>query len=283
MAIQNRPPERPTEKLLDLLIDALLERQATRQVEQAAAEEAPRIDETPTTLPEAPCEELAIGPQEDTLTQGYPLDGTKASVTPRGESEDSFEEDGETPPPPEHPAEASGEAPAPAPVAHIAPTMRTLILALVVLLVLINIPINHYGTSLARIVPDTASLVVRDGLVLKTSGPDIYVLQDDRLRWISSLDAFEYFGYRWDQVHVVDDDFLQQFELGRPLHVLLKCDASPHIYTLENGKKRWIRDIATFESEGYVWSDVKSVDCRYLSALADGPTIPEDAGPPPQP
>jgi len=284
MTTHNSQTERPAEKLLDLLLDALHERQATRQAGQAAAAEALLDDETLPIPSEALREGLAVAPQKDTPTQAYPQQDTREAVTtPRGECGEPFVEDSETAPTPEHPYEADAGLPGSAPVAHLARTTRSLILAVVLLVVLINIPINRYGTSLARIVPDAASLVLRDGLVLKAAGPDIYVLQDNRLRWISSLDAFEYFGYRWDQVHVVDDHFLQQFELGRPLHVLLKCDASPHIYALENGKKRWIRDIATFESEGYIWSDVKSVDCRYLSALADGTSIPEAAGPPPQP
>jgi hypothetical protein len=152
-----------------------------------------------------------------------------------------------------------------------------------VLAVLINVPVNRYGTSLARIMPDTDALVIRDGLVLKGSGPEIYVLEDNKLRWISSLEAFEFFGYRWEQVHVVDDSFVEQFEEGRPIHVLLKCERSPHIYALENGQKRWIKDIPTFEAEGYVWEDVEFVSCDYLRSLPDGPPIPEDAGPPPQP
>ena len=40
--------------------------------------------------------------------------------------------------------------------------------------------------------------------------------------------------------------------------ILLKCTTSPHIYLLEDGQKRWIKDIPTFEAEGYRWSDVAS-------------------------
>ena len=73
------------------------------------------------------------------------------------------------------------------------------------LIVLVNIPVNRYGVSLARMMPESASLIIRDGLVLKGSGPEIYILQDDKLRWISSLDAFEHLGLKWGDVHVVDD------------------------------------------------------------------------------
>jgi hypothetical protein len=153
----------------------------------------------------------------------------------------------------------------------------------IALIVLVNIPVTRYGVSLARILPETSSLIIRDGLVLKGIGPDIYVLEQDKLRWISSLDAFEHLGLTWEDVHIVSDAFLDKFEKGRPIHVLLKCRASPHIYRLENQEKRWVQDIDTFVAEGHVWDDVRFVSCDYLRDLPDGLPIPEDAGPPPQP
>jgi hypothetical protein len=151
------------------------------------------------------------------------------------------------------------------------------------LTILLNIPVTRYGVSLARILPDSDSFIVRDGLVLKGSGPRVYVLEDDKLRWISSLEAFERLGYEWDQVHIVEDAFLERFEMGEPLYVLLKCGGSPHIYRIEEETKRWIKDIPTFEAEGHVWEDVHFVDCDYLRRIPDGPPIPEDAGEPPSP
>jgi hypothetical protein len=68
-----------------------------------------------------------------------------------------------------------------------------------------------------------------------------------------------------------------------PDPVLLKCYNSPHIYLLENGQKRWIDTIETFEERGYVWRDVRFVPCQDLRAVPDGIPIPPDAGPPPQP
>jgi hypothetical protein len=159
---------------------------------------------------------------------------------------------------------------------------RLLILVLA-LVIVVNIPVTRYGVSLARILPETTSLIIRDGLVLRGSGPEIYQLEDSKLRWISSLDAFEHLGLSWEDVHVVEDEFLARFEKGRPYHVLLKCRTSPHIYRLENDQKRWIRDIDAFLAEGHVWEDVRIVSCETLRAIPDGPPIPEDAGPPPQP
>jgi hypothetical protein len=162
-------------------------------------------------------------------------------------------------------------------------TIGRLAILVVALLVLVNVPVTRYGVSLARILPETTSLIIRDGLVLKGSGPEIYQLEDGQLRWISSMDAFEHLGLAWQDVHVVEDEFLEDFEEGRPIHVLLKCPTSPHVYRLENQEKRWIKDIDTFLAEGHVWEDVRMVTCDYLRNIPDGAPIPEDAGEPPQP
>ncbi len=75
---------------------------------------------------------------------------------------------------------------------------------------------------------------------------------------------------------------LDRFEIRSPLHMLLKRN-SLHIYRLEGGEKRWIRDIDTFVAEGHVWEDVRFVSCGYLCGLPDGETIPPESSPPPQP
>ncbi len=69
----------------------------------------------------------------------------------------------------------------------------------------------------------------------------------------------------------------------QPYPILLKCGDSPHIYLLEDGAKRWVKDIPTFEHEGYRWEDVEMLGCDDLAAVPDGPPIPPDAGVPPEP
>jgi hypothetical protein len=167
---------------------------------------------------------------------------------------------------------------------HAAQLMRRMAVWLLLAVVLINIPLNRHRVTLATAMPDTASLIVRDGLVVKEEGsPDIHVYRGGAFRWISSLDAFDHYGFTWEDVHIVNDGYLDRYTLGAPLHVLLKCEDSPHIYRLEAGTKRWIRDIDTFVAVGHVWEDVRFVSCSYLGDLPDGETIPPDAGPPPQP
>lgn len=196
---------------------------------------------------------------------------------------------------PETPTESAPivSAPAPLPVApivsppaplHAASLMARLAFGVFIIVVLINIPFNSQGNAIARSIPSSASLVIADGLVVKEStSPDIWVYRDGAFHWITSLDAFDYFGYRWQDVHVVEPGFLSQFDKGNPIYVLLKCDSSPHIYQLAAGRKRWIVDIPTFTAQGYVWEDVKIVPCYYLHNLPDGDSIPPGRGTPPPP
>jgi hypothetical protein len=250
-----------TDQILDLLLDALLERQRTRQAHSAQVKTSP-TPAVPQPRPEPPA-------SEQRRAQPGPAPARKLPPERRQKAP--------------QPGEEGWEPPACQPSIDMGKMIGRLAILVVILLILVNIPVTRYGVSLARIMPETASLIIRDGLVLKGSGPEIYVLEKDRLRWISSLDAFEHMGLTWEDVHVVEDEFLAKFEKGAPIHVLLKCRTSPHIYRMENQEKRWIRDIDTFVAEGHVWEDVRFVGCQYLRDLPDGPPIPEDAGPPPQP
>jgi hypothetical protein len=251
------------DQILDLLLDALLERQRARErrgfqpPETLAAPTIPGPEavEPPTeSRPEPPIEEPKVVDKVDAI-----------------EDVEKIEPD-------------QIEELAPVPRGQMGRTLFRLAIGLLLFIVLVNVPINRHGVSLARVMPDSAALIIRDGLLVKGEDNDeIYVLQDDKLRWISSLEAFERLHYRWRDVHVVEDSFLDKFEKGRPVHILLKCNGSPHIYRIEREQKRWIKDIPTFEAEGHVWEDVNFVSCQHLRSIPDGPPIPEDAGPPPQP
>lgn len=178
------------------------------------------------------------------------------------------------------PAAARGvPAASPESDAHMGRSLGQILIVLVVLLVLVNIPINFYGASLAQIIPEATAIVIYDGMVLKGSGPEIYVLQDHKLRWISSSEAFDYY-FRQHDVHVVEDNLLEGFGKGRSIHRLVTCSNSPHIYALEQGQKRLVKDPRT-RSKTKPWDEVRLVSCDYLSNLPDGLPYPEDAGPPP--
>lgn len=270
-----------TDQILDLLLDALLERQSSHHAAgNPPKSETANISITPAFV-RTDQGVLPLTPQ--TVEQAEAGLAEKMPPVQAKHPEDPPEEAGKT----EVVWAASLEKELTPlellPSIQLDQMLRRLAVAVGVFILLINIPFNRNGLSLARAMPDAQSLIIRDGLVLKGSGEKIYVLENNQKRWISSLEAFNYFGYRWEQVNVVDDAFLDRFADGRPLYVLLKCQTSPHIYALEDGQKRWIKDIPTFEAEGFVWDDVKFVSCGELRRLPTGSPIPQDAGPSPEP
>ena len=259
-----------TDQILDLLLDALIERQRVRR---ARPQQAPPVERRPEPKkePAKPVPPARPEPPPGEQQRQAPAQRPRPSRVVA------------KPPPEPKPGEEGWEPPPRQPSINMGKTMGRLAILVVALLVLVNIPVTRYGVSLARILPETTSLIIRDGLVLKGDSPEIYILEDGKLRWISSMDAFEHLGLTWQDVHLVEDEFLVKFEEGAPIHVLLKCPTSPHIYRVENQVKRWIKDIDTFEDEGHVWEDVRLVSCDYLRSIPDGAPIPEDAGAPPQP
>lgn len=280
-----------TDQILDLLLDALAERQQMRQrvpssrVTPSPGQQPPTVERGPAPSPLTAPEDRAPQPAPP-ATKGVlpvrpaPPPAERRPMPPPAAGARL------SPPAPRSepgPGEEGWAPPARLPTINMGKTLGRLLILIVVLTAVINIPVTRHGVSLARIMPESSSLIIRDGLVLKGSGSEIYILEQDKLRWISSIDAFEHLELTWEDVHLVDDAFLARFEKGRPIHVLLKCDGSSHIYRLENNQKRWIKDIDTFVAEGHVWEDVRFVSCDYLRSIPDGPSIPEDAGSPPEP
>jgi hypothetical protein len=297
-----------TDQILDLLLDALAERQKARITARQgpagslpsgvyqAPPEKPGPQEEPRTLPERKAPTPSARPPAAEARVSEPMGSTPesqpGSARPSPRPQDRVPPARRTAtvsprpaslPQARRPGEEGWEPPPRQPSMQMGRMLGRLAILVAVLIVLVNIPVNSYGVSLARIMPEATSLIIRDGLVLKGSGPEIYMLENEQLRWISSMDAFEHLGLSWGDVHVVENSFLKRFKEGRPIHVLLKCGSSPHIYRLENDQKRWIKDIDTFVAEGHVWDDVRFVSCQYLRDLPTGPSIPEDAGPAPEP
>ncbi len=282
MSSQNQGNERSTtDQILDLLLEALAERQRARRTLGEAAVPPAQKARGDERLAAAEQQGQSLAKAEEPLPPPRPEPRAAETRKPALAPQRSVT------PPASHPEPRPGDTdwvpPPRLPSINMGKMLWRLALLVIVLLVVVNIPVNQYGVSLARIMPESSSLIIRDGLVLKGSGPEFYMLEENKLRWISSLDAFEHLGLTWEDVHIVEDSYLDRFEEGRPIHVLLKCQASPHIYRLENEQKRWIKDIDTFLAEGHVWDDVRFVSCDYLRDLPTGRSIPEDAGVGPEP
>ena len=173
-------------------------------------------------------------------------------------------------------------------------TVRRMFIVLIFFVILSNIPINYsqlnewLGTSAADGVATVR--IARDGMLLRMTGSNrVYVMEDNQRRWITTREAFVEYGYRWSAVREVNSDFLNEFEEGDPIYLLVQCFGSLHIYALDargiSGQrvKRWIKDVPTLEAMRDQWETVQQVECGYLRSLPNGEPFPSDAGTPPQP
>jgi hypothetical protein len=156
-------------------------------------------------------------------------------------------------------------------------SLGQILIVLVVLLVLVNMPISFHGAGLAQIVPEATAVVMVDGMLLKGSGPETYVLEDHKLRLISGPEVFDYYflGYN---VHRVDDKLLEDFGKGQSIHWLVTCPNSPYIYALEQGQKRLVKDPPA-RNKAKPWDEVRLVSCGYLGQLPEGSPIPSEITP----
>lgn len=149
-------------------------------------------------------------------------------------------------------------------------SLGQIFIILVVLLMLVNIPFNSYRAGLAQLMPQSSSIVIWNGSLLKGSGPEIYVVDNYKLRQVSSESLKEHFG-RNRPINQVEDNLLAQFGQGPPIYRLLQCRTRSGIYAVEDGYKRRLLKPPTNPANS--WDKAGFVACSYLEHLPDGPPI----------
>jgi hypothetical protein len=146
--------------------------------------------------------------------------------------------------------------------------------AILLVLVLASLPFFE-GQSLFRVQSEAENIVLRDGLLLKGSGNAVYVMRGETRRLISSIDAFEHYGYRWSAITEVGDDFLAQVPERPPINVLLTWQGIQEIYLLTGTEKRLVSDLEALKAEGYTLDgDLRTIPCNRLRSISDGLAYP---------
>lgn len=150
-------------------------------------------------------------------------------------------------------------------------SLAQIVIVLIVLLMLVNIPFNNYKTGLAQLMPPSASVVIRDGLLFQGSGPTLYVVQDYKLRPVAGPEAFNHY-FKQSDVSLVEDSLLEQMAQGPPLRLLVRCRQGSAVYALENGLKRWVK-YPPLSSKARLWDQPQWISCQKLERYPIGPPI----------
>lgn len=282
------------DQLLDLLIDALEERKSVREGEWS---DAPSQSADPSGLPPqqngrsdyvdgSPIEVVTSAPDLNAVESHTP----DLKAEPIEESHAEIIED--------EVAEWVDDAPQSAEMTHLTETTehiptidnmpRTMVRLFVALLIVIAFA-NLQLFDLTRLnaafasgnTGETTVRFARDGMLLQGDGLKVYLMENNKRRWITTSEAFDAFGYRWGAVRRVEESYLQQFDEGEPIYLAMKCPDSLHVFAigvLESGQRtrRWISDIETFQAMGFVWAEIDESRCNFLRRLPNGEPFPAD-------
>ena len=118
---------------------------------------------------------------------------------------------------------------------------------------------------------------LRAGLLLKGSGPEVFLVIDGQRRWIPDAATFDALGLDWEAVRVVSDQQLNSYPRGQDYPSLpgrLVKGSGPEVFQLEKGKRRWIPDEATFNAMGLSWEAVQVIPDQQLNIIPRGMDYP---------
>jgi hypothetical protein len=109
-----------------------------------------------------------------------------------------------------------------------------------------------------------------DGILIKSNiSPAVYVVSLGKKRLISSAEIFSGLGYKWQNLKIISQQEVDQYETGNtiislahPDGTLLQFDDGPNIYLISNGQKRLITSAEIFLAKGYDFKNVVFVSAK---------------------
>ena len=131
-----------------------------------------------------------------------------------------------------------------------------------------NNEINQY--------PNDGKVLYPDGFLVKSKdAPEIYFLESEKRRKITSAVLFENLGYNWNDVISINSDEIKDYPIGKdmtyPDGTLIKRDGFPVIFKIENGKRKEFTSMTLFEATNSKWADIISLSKdEFLAYQLDG-------------
>lgn len=132
----------------------------------------------------------------------------------------------------------------------------------------------------------TSGAIVRaatsdEGLVVKGSGPRVYVIEHGQRRWIETWEDYQFMGFIQHKIKNIDDRTLITYSLansvtkktGYPDHTLLKTPNGP-LYMMEQGRRRLVRYPQALRSAGLVSERAITIGAVTLMAIPEGQVVP---------
>lgn len=107
-----------------------------------------------------------------------------------------------------------------------------------------------------------------DGTLLKLSAsPKVYVIIQNKKKWISTPEVFQQLGYKWTSITTIPDTQLKSIPDYEDN--LIRQIGDYKVYLVVNGVKHHIPNPAIFLDYGFDWNDVKDVDKTVIDKYKD--------------
>ncbi len=119
-----------------------------------------------------------------------------------------------------------------------------------------------------------------DGTLLKGSGSEVFVLENEIGRHITSPEVFSGLNYDWQKIVQVDDSVLKKYPLGQeisdfsrfPDGTLIK-GFGPKVYIIKSGRRYWIPDAETFNNIGLRWQNIIIISDERLAKISESKAL----------
>jgi hypothetical protein len=117
----------------------------------------------------------------------------------------------------------------------------------------------------------------RPARLITGSGPDIFVQRGGSRQWVPNVDTLKALGFNLNQVITISDTELRNIPRDADYPSLvtnLIKGSGPAIFQLENGSRRWIPDMETFNAMGLSGKPVQALTDEQLNRIPQAKDYP---------
>jgi hypothetical protein len=126
---------------------------------------------------------------------------------------------------------------------------------------------------------DTKTERILNGLLVKSSGPEVYLIQSKQKRWIQNEEIFNSYGFSWKKIISVSSGELLSYSQGDNLPIFpfknndLISGTGLEVYVVDGNQIRWITSPEVFARNGYKWPSIIKTTDETISYLVKGQEI----------
>jgi hypothetical protein len=115
-----------------------------------------------------------------------------------------------------------------------------------------------------------------EGTLIKGEGTEVYLVENEKRRHITSPILFKKKGFIWDNIIEISGEELLAHPVGENLlfsdDTLIK-GAAPEVYLIKSQKRHWIKTAEVFSDSGFRWQDIIELPGWEINQYALGMVI----------